>query len=615
MKNNVSMQGRRRFLGVSGAALAMGSLPATLRPAVAASHYPAQALWTPATSGQFLASRRVAQQATLAPSFTVRVLTRIGFGPRPGDVDAFNALGANDTARLQSYLEQQLNPASIDDSELESKLASGDFTTLNKSLPQLWQDHVKADPEWQDRMRPLFETERATFLRAVYSRRQLVEVLADFWHTHFSVHGWKFEVGPVWVHYDRDVIRQHLLGNFRQMLEAVTKSTAMMYYLDNVYSSADGPNENYAREQLELHALGARNSYGFTSQDDVPEYSDGLKKGYTEQDVKALAQCLTGWTIQNGWQWPVHPNDNDNGEFLFRSDWHDSDRPKRVLGIDINGTGMAAAQQVFDLLARHPEVARYVCEKLCRRLISDQPPADVVDQAAAVFLDKRDEADQLTHVVRTVVMSDAFQSVWGEKIKRPFETVTSALRACDADITLRFDDDSGNWGNNGFWFDSGDFLWRFSLTGHRLFDWAPPNGYPDLKEDWSGSTPLVMTWQVLTGIVNHWGNAAGQHRLDIIGQTWAGLPNSDDHTPTQLVDFWTQRVLGYLPDAGQRAVLVGFMAQDGDPNQSLDINSDEWSPDDSLTYIAPRLRMMVSLVTMMPGIFNALALESLSCLH
>ena len=124
----------------------------------------------------------------------------------------------------------------------------------------MWTERVLAAPPWPYYLYPLVETQYLALIRAVYSQWQLAEVLADFWHTHFSVYGSKFEVSPVFVHYDRDVIRPNMLGNFRDMIEAVSKSTAMMYYLDNVWNSRYGPNENYAREIQELHCLGAVHS-------------------------------------------------------------------------------------------------------------------------------------------------------------------------------------------------------------------------------------------------------------------------------------------------------------------------------------------------------------------
>ncbi|MDE3088843.1 MAG: DUF1800 family protein, partial [Chloroflexota bacterium] len=178
--------------------------------------------------------------APALPPLEVIALNRMAFGARPGDLEAFRALpGSTPEEKLRAYVEQQLNPAQIDDRACDARLAP--FETLRKSLEQLWADHVvknpyadkDADKEWEWRMRPASETRAATLIRAAHSQRQLVEVLADFWHNHFNVYGWDDNTAPVLPHYDRDVIRAHLFGNFRQMLQAVAASPAMLYYLDN----------------------------------------------------------------------------------------------------------------------------------------------------------------------------------------------------------------------------------------------------------------------------------------------------------------------------------------------------------------------------------------------
>lgn len=176
------------------------------------------------------------------PSAAVIALTRLAFGPRPGDVEAFDALGASDPERLQVWVDQQLDPGSIDDSAAEARIAQSGFTTLDKSMAELWQDHT-LDAEWDIHMQPFWETQLATFLRGIHSRRQLFEVMVDFWHNHFNVFADDFLFGSVWVHTDRDAIREHALGNFRQMVEAVTRTPAMLFYLDNAFNNLEDANE------------------------------------------------------------------------------------------------------------------------------------------------------------------------------------------------------------------------------------------------------------------------------------------------------------------------------------------------------------------------------------
>ena len=127
------------------------------------------------------------------PGLEVIAHNRLAFGPRPGDLQAFPTLGATPDACLQTYVDQQLNPNAIDDSQCNTRMAAAGFTTLNKTLEQLWADHVVNNQQgWEYRMLPMVESERATWIRAVYSKRQLFEVMVDFWHNHFNVYGWHY---------------------------------------------------------------------------------------------------------------------------------------------------------------------------------------------------------------------------------------------------------------------------------------------------------------------------------------------------------------------------------------------------------------------------------------
>jgi uncharacterized protein (DUF1800 family) len=352
---------------------------------------------------------RLTNEKTLPspPSAAVIAFTRMCFGPRPGDIAAFNALASNDPDRLTAFVEQQLDPASIDDSACDARITAAGFTSLNKSQAQLWLDHVESGVGWSERIRPFFEIERMAFLRGVHSKRQLVEVLADFWHNHFNVFGYEYWIGPLWVHFDRDVIRAHQLGNFREMLEAVATSPCMLYSLDNYTSSNAGPNENWARELFELHTLGAENYLGVMRQSDVPDDGLGNPVGYVDDDIFEATRCFTGWTF-----------DFDTGLFGYRGDWHDHFQ-KNVLGnyIPPNQAALSDGKDVLDAVAFHPGTARHIARKLCRRFISDDPPQTVVDAAAAVFEAGQNESDQLAQVVRAILLSPEFVTTWGEKAR------------------------------------------------------------------------------------------------------------------------------------------------------------------------------------------------------
>lgn len=523
------------------------------------------------------------------PPLPVIAFNRIAFGPRPGDIDAFMALGEDDDARLAAYVDQQLDPGSIDDSDLDARLSDPAFQTLGKSLLQLWADHVLPDDlPWDDYIRPVRETSLAAFVRGIHSKRQLLEVLTDFWHNHFNVYGWDLPAAGTWVHYDRDVIRANALGNFRVLLEAVTRSTPMLYYLDNYTSSDDGPNENFARELLELHGLGAENYLGVMPQWEVPIDSQGRPLGYVDGDVLEVARCFTGWTVANG-HWS-DPQDPDTGEFYYRDFWHDRFQ-KYVLGefFPADQAALVDGQRVLDKIAEHPGTARHVCRKLCRRLIADNPPESIVQSAADVFHQQWQASDQIKQVVRHILLSTEFRSTWGEKVKRPFETVVSVARACDADFPLLPGSDNTDV-----------LFWLFGSTGHSPFSWPPPNGYPDVRAVWQGSTALVMTWRVVNWLLNEQ-NADSSQMMDVLPATLQAFPDSADRTPNNLAAFWYERLLGYMPDAGQVSRAAAFLTQSDSYTGSwgldspVDLDVNEWPH-----YWQSGVRTLVGLIAMSP---------------
>jgi len=507
------------------------------------------------------------------PPLGVVVLNRAAFGPRPGDLAAFEALGGNDDDRLTAWITEQINPGSIVDTEADVRMAASGFTALGKPLAQLWAEHVVADPPWSDRIRPIVETTFATFLRATYSRRQLFEVMVDFWHNHFSVYGWEFYEAPTWVHYDRDVIRANALGNFRTFLGAVAQSTPMLFYLDSWLNSEDGPNENYARELLELHTLGDENYYGAVPRNQVPVDGNGVQLGFVDEDVFAVTRCLTGWSIDGDPWWDP---ESGNGGYLYRPSWHDNGS-KNVLGVTLPGSqpDEKDGNDLLDILAAHPGTARFVCRKLCRRLIGDFPSESIVEAAAQVFESNLSAADQIAQVVQTILLSSEFRTTWGGKIKRPFDVVTSALRAGGADFPF-IEGDS----------DSETFDWLFYNTGHYPFAWHPPNGYPDVSEAWVSSGPRVLSWRLLNWLVDVTDNSSA-YRLDAFAQTPAGV-----RSPNALADYWIDRILGHPIGASDRQEIVDFMGQGRNPDFDLPLDSDE----DTLE----RLQSMVGLLFLSP---------------
>ncbi|MBP9822705.1 MAG: DUF1800 domain-containing protein [Thermoanaerobaculia bacterium] len=529
------------------------------------------------------------EESLTPPALAVLALTRLAFGPTAGDIAAFNALGGNDLQRLTAWVDQQLAPATLPDAACDARIAASGFSTLGKSLTQLFLDHHVADPEWYERIRPATETELATWTRAVYSKRQLFEVLVDFWHNHFNVYAWEFIEAPLWVHHDRDVIRAHALGNFRQMLEAVVKSPAMLVYLDNYINfAADldgnpvGSNENFAREMIELHCLGAENSHGNLPREQVPGYPNPT--GYCQADVVDVARALTGWTFAIDWvQWDCPEGLDNDGHFFYCDEAHDT-LPKQVLGTSIPGGGTAASDgaAVLDRLASHPAAGRFIARKLCRRLVGDFPPQSLVDSAGALFTAQWQAPDQIRQVVRHIVLSNEFRTTWGEKVKRPFEIAASALRAGGANFpftTFLADEDAVN-----------SFHWFFEAGGQALFAWHPPNGYPDVRGAWQSANPRVALWRLVNWLVEA-DQDDNDRFLSIVDATLASPARSAE----AIVDFWIARIFGRALAAADRGELVDFMAAGHNPTFALPIHTNDW-PD----YTQDRLRSLVGLMLMSP---------------
>jgi uncharacterized protein (DUF1800 family) len=370
----------------------------------------------------------------------LQALNRLTFGPRPGDAIHVRQVG------VDRWMAEQLSPASIKDDQATTFLTAN-FPTYNQ--PLVFHPRQKGDTNAlrdlrRERIQLGTDVMAARVARAELTNRQLDEVMTDFWENHFNVYARKG--GPELYYladFDRDVIRPHALGKFRDLLEAVAKSPAMLYYLDNWRSRAGGLNENYGRELLELHTLGV----------------DG---GYTQTDVINVARAFTGWSI-----------DRQTGSFVFRPNAHDT-YAKVVLGQTLPaGRGMEDGEQVLDMVARHPATAHFIARKLCIRFVSDSPPPALVDRAAATFTATDGDIRQ---VVWTIVTSPEFfsRAAYRSKVKTPFEVVVSATRALDAspDSTPR----------------TAQIIARL---GEPIFGHAAPNGYAETGESWINTGAIL----------------------------------------------------------------------------------------------------------------------------
>lgn len=508
-------------------------------------------------------------------------LNRLAFGPRPGDVAQVRAMG------VDRWIDEQLHPERIDDSRLDQFVRSS-YQLIAERPAELEQRYpppgqilnraaargrgnvgaagspregLSADDsarlrDSQQALRQLTgEVQSSRVARAVYSERQLQEVMTDFWLNHFSVYDAK---GPreryLLAEYADRVIRPNVFGRFRTLLGAVAKSEAMLFYLDNWESQADstrprlaqlpgrggravaggiggragrgalgrrlpsivppqqqlptqirrgGLNENYGRELLELHTLGV----------------DG---GYTQADVIDAARALTGWTFKGALQ---------GGGFQFVPFMHDAGE-KHILGHTLKaGRGIEDGEELLDIVARHPSTAKFIAFKLARRFVSDTPPGALVDRAAATFM--RTDGD-IREVVRTIVTSPEFfsRAAYRSKVKSPFEVVVSAARALGGqpDATPRTAAMIGQLGQPVF--------------GHQA-----PNGWPETGDQWMNTGAILN--RINFGMVVAAGRLPGATSFDVPGGDSLRRAPLD-----QQVDGVVRAVLGGDVSPETRAVLV-----------------------------------------------------------
>ena len=423
-------------------------------------------------------------------------LNRLTFGATAAEIASFAALGA------EAWLDRQL-ALPVTDPALEDRLAAA---RLRISYPAgadengaTWPalDEVRplaaltADPasllplidwtpgrgmDYAERLRPATEVIAAALIRAVHAQAQLREVMTQFWHDHFNVHATKDEYTAAFFASHDAILRAGALGNFRALLGEVARSPAMLYYLNNADSIASPANENYARELLELHTLGAGNYLNDRYDDwhSVPGAAAGLAEGYLDLDVYEVARAFTGWSMGDG-RWIAEGESAPlTGRFHYVSRWHDPYQ-KRILGREIppNRGPMEDGEEVLDMLAAHPGTARFLCTKIARRFLSDDPDPALVDRRTATYLATGDAPDQIAQVLRLLVLSPEFAAPQ-QKLRRPFECLAALYRATGAEVKSS---------ENGF-------HWQLVRAGWRQHEYGPPTGHPDRLGAWTGASTL-----------------------------------------------------------------------------------------------------------------------------
>lgn len=364
------------------------------------------------------------------------LLSRAAFGPWPGDVERLKKMGR------EAWLEEQLHPDQIDDTACD--LRAERFESLYFSAGDAYEFRK---PVLRD------EITRHTLLRAIYSRRQLFEVMVEFWTDHLNIDLEKGDCIYLKPSDDRDVIRKHALGNFYDLIRASATSPAMLVYLDGKSNKVrrktdDKPNENYARELMELHTM-------------------GVHGGYTQDDVREAARCLSGWTFDRNRFLAMNQS-----ESFFKPDWHD-DGAKQVLGSTIRaGGGEKDLDRLVEIVCSHPSTAQYMASKLCKRFVSMEPAASVVAKVAAEFTRTRGD---IKCVLRVLFGSAEFAASRGQLLKRPLKFIVSAMRLLAADTQA-----------------DKAVLEPLQRMGHGLFQYPTPDGYPDEELPWMGT--LMWRW-------------------------------------------------------------------------------------------------------------------------
>lgn len=430
-----------------------------------------------------------AKSAKISDSF--HLLSRAAYGPWPGDIERLNELGS------KNWLEEQLNPEKIDDTACNIRARR--FETIQ--LPEGACYDFKKESLRKDIV-------RHTLLRAVYSKRQLLEVMVEFWSDHFNISLDKGDCIYFKAADDRQVIRKHALGKFKDLIRASALSPAMLVYLDGKENKKgkkeDIPNENYARELLELHTL-------------------GVHGGYSQKDVYETARCLTGWRLHDGWQ---------RGKVYFDEKMHDNGE-KTVLGKTIPAGGAEKdLDQIVELVCNHKSTSNFIASKMTAHFVEGRQPA-LVEKVAAIF---RSSGGDIKAMLREILLSEEFAADKGSKLKRPFRFLVGTLRSLAADTHAH-----------------DELIEYLSRMGQAPFQYPTPDGYPEDQQFWLGT--LLWRWNFAI--------AACCSQLDSVKIDLDKLISSlglKEAGKRELQEFFAHFV-GRLPEADELASLQEFISE------------------------------------------------------
>ena len=429
----------------------------------------------------------------------MQVVRRCTFGFTPPQYDEVSQLGPD------AWIDRQLQPELLPDQQVQTALAS--FPTLQLTPSQR--------DEMQGQYRYALEWRHSLLLRAVKSERQLQEVLVHVWYDHLNTSA--REDGVATAKADEDaIIRTHSLGRFSELLKAVAACPTMLIFLDSVNNKIPHPNENFARELLELHTIG--------------------RDAVSEQDVHDAARVFTGWGVM-GNELHFYPGRHDSG-------------PASVAGWSTAGhagpEGVEDGRSLLDYLARQPSTAHRVAERLARRFVGDDPPEALVDQAATAYLAND---TQIIPPLRAILASDAFRDGGTPKVQRPFELLAAGLRVTNAQV---------DWSPGSQ--SAVSLSQRLNELNHLPGEEISPVGFSDRSASWVGSDALLQRWELM-GDLGHGAMAGAPVNLDTLVGTGAG-------TAGDLVDRLSNRLLGQrLSDAHRQALFTFLGRAAADPVQ------------------------------------------------
>jgi uncharacterized protein (DUF1800 family) len=442
------------------------------------------------------------------PSVVEHLLRRTTYAPTPALIAEVEHQGT------AAWLNDQLHPTRVSDAAMDTLLKRWPSLNLNT-----WQVRQKYSGGAWDVMQDLVD---AHIARAVWSKRQLLEIMVDFWSNHLNVTCPSSDVWDSRHLFDRDVIRKYALGSFSDMLAATAKAPAMLNYLGNAQSNGYGdndPNENWGRELLELHTV-------------------GVGAGYSQTDVHNSALILSGLSIED-----------QGGQFEYKPWYHYVGKVK-VMGFhsaNASAYGETVAMDYLSYLAHHPDTATHLATKLAVRFVSDDPPASLIKSTAAVY---RKNGTKIVPVLQHLFASTEFAHSAGAKVRTPYEDFIATLRVLRVGPP-KFDTVGVR-----------DLQYLAGNSGQPPLAWGPPNGYPDVAVAWASTSSTLGKWNNHMTLAGQWypQDLTFTHLLDLV-------PTPLPKTYSELFKALTTSLAMPTLNGEQIAALAGFV--DHKPSDSL----------------------------------------------